>query len=661
MARFYPLYVRRSDGKSEIVSKKKTEPNGPTDDQLDRKPDKNGISDFYREVAEEEIKHLDWRRKLGGMLVREIGSKEQQDKGYILAALPEGYRLFEHVKSKVADADEKVDESKTQKVKSHAGGGHDRQDAYLYGHPLGRKKRFRSPADFFPHLLWLTTDESGDPDNCSCKICAPDELQMDVKPAKTKDIKQEDVKPEPATAVKHPVVEIPIRRTPSQDGQKPNAKPSRSPIPEAASQIPQPSPLPQARSVDQQLDFQYNRFMFRAGEVAWFNRGQAWGLGFITRRYAFQSSSDSQPTRAYIVQPLSYPSNHPQTVNLQGDHLLRPWLAWSVPPYTNAKLNEIDVSFETADWNGIVQRRYGQGDPEVDGSIMAAKAVDESYTLFQPLKKVVPQPGSEETYWAGMYLGAEKIWTGDPVRLNTSAGIEIMIISAIIDKARPSYGGNPLPKAVYIVGDIYTLTTTSSSSAETPNTPHFPNRLTTDFKFRNSFMQPAKGQISYFQLTKAQTRLDLLSIKGRWYEATLLLPMIQGQQVFLEQARRGEINDASLLMNGRGDCNTRGQGMKTGAGIRKSTRMEALGRAVPSGTQIVDGITPPSEIFSGEEPMDLDVGSGAGNGGQEQSGDAVQHGHGGLDEFMDLDSMEHDSMPGFGQEYGSQNAGQGFY
>lgn len=77
MARFYPLYVRRSDGKLEILAKGKLrEPNQPTDAQLDQRPDKNGVSDFYREVAADEIKHLDWRRKLGGMLARELGWKD---------------------------------------------------------------------------------------------------------------------------------------------------------------------------------------------------------------------------------------------------------------------------------------------------------------------------------------------------------------------------------------------------------------------------------------------------------------------------------------------------------------------------------------------------------------------------------------------------------
>jgi hypothetical protein len=77
MARFYPLYIRRSDGKLEIVAHSKREKNQPTDEQLDQRPDKNGVSDFYREVGPDEAKHLDWRRKLGGMLARELKWKDK--------------------------------------------------------------------------------------------------------------------------------------------------------------------------------------------------------------------------------------------------------------------------------------------------------------------------------------------------------------------------------------------------------------------------------------------------------------------------------------------------------------------------------------------------------------------------------------------------------
>lgn len=81
------------------------------------------------------------------------------DKNYILKEFPEGYTLWEHVKynkNKLAD-DKKKD--KAGSSSRHAAGIYERQDAYLYGCPQGRKKRYRSPADFFPHAIWLSCDE----------------------------------------------------------------------------------------------------------------------------------------------------------------------------------------------------------------------------------------------------------------------------------------------------------------------------------------------------------------------------------------------------------------------------------------------------------------------------------------------------------------------
>ena len=76
---FYPLYIRRSDAKRFTKGKYGAkEPNEPTSEQLNADPDANGISDFYREIPVGEMKEIDWRRKLGGMLIREIGGKEHR-------------------------------------------------------------------------------------------------------------------------------------------------------------------------------------------------------------------------------------------------------------------------------------------------------------------------------------------------------------------------------------------------------------------------------------------------------------------------------------------------------------------------------------------------------------------------------------------------------
>jgi hypothetical protein len=97
-------------------------------------------------------------------------------RSFLLQEFPAGFTLWEHIKkTETADGT-----GKAPKTKSHAAGGHDRMDAYLYGHH--GKKRFRSPGEFFPHLLWLLTDESKSYENCRCVCCCPDPLQ----PAETR-------------------------------------------------------------------------------------------------------------------------------------------------------------------------------------------------------------------------------------------------------------------------------------------------------------------------------------------------------------------------------------------------------------------------------------------------------------------------------------------
>jgi len=86
MAPYYPLYIRRSDGKLEVrASSKAKELNQPLAQQLNTKPNAQGISDFYRLCETGETKEVDWRRKLGGMLMREIGDKEP--KGLLIITL----------------------------------------------------------------------------------------------------------------------------------------------------------------------------------------------------------------------------------------------------------------------------------------------------------------------------------------------------------------------------------------------------------------------------------------------------------------------------------------------------------------------------------------------------------------------------------------------
>jgi len=79
MVLYTPLFVRRSDGVMEVTTRDgKTERNEPLPAQLDRTPDAKGDVNYCREIQPDELKHLDWRRKLACMLVEKLGNEDQR-------------------------------------------------------------------------------------------------------------------------------------------------------------------------------------------------------------------------------------------------------------------------------------------------------------------------------------------------------------------------------------------------------------------------------------------------------------------------------------------------------------------------------------------------------------------------------------------------------
>jgi hypothetical protein len=573
------------------------------------------------------------------------------DNGCILATFPEGYRLYEHVKKTEKDGQLEV------KTKTHAGGGNDRQDAYLYGHPTGRRKRFRSPADFFPHLLWLTTDETGDPDNCGCKICSPEDLDTVLPGAK-------GVKTEKSVKQESPVVQ---QATPSV------SRPTSQPPTTAPQSVPQtqqrqtqlvPSPLSPPRSHDQQEDRRYNSFMYRPGEVVWFSRVQAWGLGVILRRWRTNTVN-------YTIQPLTYPGGPSVSVTKSSEFDIRPWLAWSVPAFTHAGLNTVPElpRFDTVDWNALRSGAYGKGgDLEVDGSILAAKSVDSTFTPFGQTQTVEPEPGVTDAYYEGIFLGGEKIWVGEPIRLSAVTGTDILVVRSIVGQRKTAaMTGQIIQQSTFLVGDMYSLVNIQHIDPNIPTpaapsmNPHLPERLTQDLAYRNAHSIRVNRIASYWRLVQTQRRVELSAVKGRWYEASILLPILQDKKSYDNMVARGDIQEASLWMNSRGDCqnaNRPTNAPKVGSqNIRKPTRREALGHAIPASAEIVDSMTPPPPMPQANVDPALSDAGAQGLNIDPRFDTAQQAGDGEMDQYMNLDS--HADMSGFGGQYGGQS--QGFY
>ena len=84
MPPYYPLICHRTDGQFEVATRSGVkEVNQPTAEQMNDTPDANGNVDCYKKLDTEDAKHVDWRRKLGGMLMHLLGGKEHAGKGHM--------------------------------------------------------------------------------------------------------------------------------------------------------------------------------------------------------------------------------------------------------------------------------------------------------------------------------------------------------------------------------------------------------------------------------------------------------------------------------------------------------------------------------------------------------------------------------------------------
>ncbi|MCJ1283250.1 hypothetical protein MMC26_002578 [Xylographa opegraphella] len=719
------VYLQLSDGKLEVSVKKsekgntgrKREANGPTQAQLQKVKDSKGLYTFYQKLKVSHPKHIEWRRKLGGMLMREFGKKETQNEGYILADFPEHFRLYEHCRVAKSDGTE----SSTGKGR-HSNS--DRRDCYLYGHPAGRKKRYRSPAEFFPHLYWLCTDGSGDHENCSCKICCPDEMidtankiisskrmganmagpgggrpnesgqsgiqqsmsatsgagpresensgQLEKKPLPNASA---DRKPSNASASsKNPAVRVPSQTqikarndtqpsAPAQPLVKNEAAPISSnshasvpkssvvlPAPQAPAAVPPalltPTPLAAPRNYEQAVDAQCNKFLYRPGEIVWFNRGSAWGLAVITMRSLFKDQRH-QDRPEYTVQPLSHPFAHPPALSIAQEDKLRPWLAWSAPDPTHQTLANKGLTYDMVDWRAVLQRLYGPGDAEVDGSIFAAKMIDSTYT---PFERTSARTTVSDTQYNGVYCGGEKLWHGEAIRLRTGSGKDIMIVHHIVEKSSQTPKG-AMSSEMFVIGDIYSFQTVNYNPKQPmPGNSFLPVRVQEDLNYRNRITIAHKSQISFWKLVQSQARLGLGEVKGRWYESRILLPILKGQADFAQSLSKGEIADVGTMLNGRGDATHSANKL----GIKKNDRLEAFGASLPQGTVIGArravaaqplGFPMDPAISTPNMVMDIDRPS-------EQTSNDTD-----MSEFVDVNQMEEND---YGQGYLGQlgNGGQ---
>ena len=153
---YWPFIVTRSDGCENPPPAQSEVPN-----------EKGQVTSFIRQELTDQAS-IQWRVKLGKGVSDECRYGPIDDpstsepshitflhlltivEALILDRFPRNYVLYKQVRENSSNPKDS------------------RQDNYLYGHPGGR--RFRSPNQFLPHLLWLVKGvEDAD---CPCEICS---------------------------------------------------------------------------------------------------------------------------------------------------------------------------------------------------------------------------------------------------------------------------------------------------------------------------------------------------------------------------------------------------------------------------------------------------------------------------------------------------------
>ncbi|CUS14268.1 unnamed protein product [Tuber aestivum] len=558
--------------------------NGPTDEMLDTSPDGKGDRDYFRPVERNSPKGFHWLQKLAMWLMETQDPEYFKGRRFILADLPTGYRLYEHVRVPGPNSMTKA-----------------RTDTYLYGHPKGPRKRFRSIAEFKQHFLWLASDTERNPKNCACKMCCG-KGEVTAEPIVDSSAQTSAMSTRGAVARERAAATV---QTAS-----PRAKVTRRTVANAALVVAAPAPaaptaphqstattvstrsssstptLPTPvpfnqhhmsssyTAAEREIDATRSEDIFRPGELVWCHCTEAWSLGVIVARPAPPKSP------GYTVQVLKSPleaemSRPYPRITLRG---LRPWLAWSTPEITIPSLRLV-LDFESVNWQ---QFRDIRG-LEVDASILKSRDIDTSYCLIDK----IDYPYAN--FYTGVFYGAEKIWIGEIVRLKRHAaphanltGLEIMVVVSIQDhRKQPPNKTRTGSTDIMIQGDIYEFVTYPSSTSPPPQIPQWlPPRLIIETKLKNEATSRAQNPtVGTWRCIQNGYSVKLEDIKGRWYESSILIPELKGRHKFQQDVQSGKWDELATQMNEMGNA---GQASARGW-LRHARRDEALTKAVPRG------------------------------------------------------------------------------
>lgn len=319
--------------------------------------------------------------------------------------------------------------------------------------------------------------------------------------------------------------------------------------------------------------------LFRRGEMVWFQQGPAWRIGVIR-----QVGTGQIP--GYAVIPLAHSVLNLADVPKQQQEM-RPFLTFSVPAISIPDLQH--KTFPQVDWQALLQMNAQR--PEfigLEASKMAALEIDGSWSTFNRLNMGPKQPPNK-TMYGGVFLGAEMIRLGDPIRhREKSHGImevtEITVTTAT-SVPNPADPPNTMPATTYTLsfrGIEYEASLVAEKAALGPQPQGAIFVRDSAFRTAAAKVTGAK-QKCVWTIQSWDTVWAERDVGGRLYVTNELIGVTQGPQAAETAVTTGAFSEATAYLNNR---------MQNAASKdfgRKINRRTTVGSAAAPGQPLIFG------------------------------------------------------------------------
>jgi hypothetical protein len=327
--------------------------------------------------------------------------------------------------------------------------------------------------------------------------------------------------------------------------------------------------------------------------MVWFKHA-AWRIGVIyeivpKNQQTANSEADDDQYYFRIAQLGHAVLNLPNVVKESGD--MRPFLTFSVPASQNDFTGQ---SFASINWQNLVTQRRQNSDQAtvrldlqtlgLEASKMAARAINNSFSVFNRLDDPQPDLGYNVHSYGGLFFGAELINLNDPVRVKPpnyadssrdSDGKKktaVMLVKRILVDAS---------NRLFFRGPVYLLIRQPLATQTAGE--HQDTLLAEEISFRNSLLSETdaqSGRWTWFQLESAAAERVEKEAYGRFYLSHKLLKAINPAEYQQSVAAR-QLKEPTAWVNSR---------VENGAGAAdlgcQRNRRVAIGASVVEGVGI---------------------------------------------------------------------------